>query len=1005
MNKRTALVLFLLSWISLRLPAQNTLVRNSDDELFRTGVELMNNEKYGAARDFFQRYISLHKRDLKSVDAEYFLAYCAMNLYHSDTESLFQAFLRNHPEHSRASLAYYDLGTFNYRNGSYQKAIEYFEKVDLAKLSPSQKVERDFKLGYSYFSQKQFDYAVPYFNEVKHTENKYTYSASYYAGYIEFRSGKYDEALTDLRKAEQNEGYRPLVPPIIANIYYWQGSYDELIAYSEKILASDDKSIQGKDDIFLLTADAYYMKQNYKKASEYFQKLLQQNKSKVTPEIRYRLGYSLYKNREVDAAAEQFKELAGNKDSLQQAAAYYLGVVYLNQGKKDYALTAFDLARKTSFSRGIQEEALFNYGKVSFDLRRYHEAISALRTFSREFPQSGHSAEVQELLSESFLRTSNYPEAISYIESLKVRSLRINAAYQKVTYYYGVQLYNNGQFEEAIKLFNKSAEFPIDKDTFLAANFWKGEAYSVLKDYPAAVNSYATVFQKAEEGNEYYLKSRYGIGYAYFNMKEYDKALPHFKKYTERLKNEKNRQFYYDALLRLADLHFYNKKYDQAVAAYDEAIAGRIHDADYAYFQKGVVDGIQRKNDEAEKSFDMVIQHYPQSVYHDDAMYEKAQLNFREGNFEKAEQLFTQLIEQKPGSPYIPYAYLRRAGVYTDLGKDDKGIADYEYILTNYISHPVADDALLGLQDLYNKTGRTEDLRKWEAEIEKVNPKNELLVTTKFNYGTNYYFAKKYKQAIEAFNNFINTYPDNGRVTEARYFLGNSYLSSGDTVNAEKNYNLVIDARDPNYTMPAVQRMAEIRFEKGKYEEAKPYYQILLANANSKVEKVDALVGLMISYYNMGAYDSTIYYGSQVKGVENASVDAESESLLYLGKAYYAKEDFGKATDYFLSTLNLAKDQNGAEAQYHIAEIQYRQKKYRQSLETIQQLSSAFSDYDYWIGKAFLLASENFIALNEKFQAKATLKSLIDNSPEKEIVEEARKKLEILEGKEKGAHE
>ena len=55
------------------------------------------------------------------------------------------------------------------------------------------------------------------------------------------------------------------------------------------------------------------------------------------------------------------------------------------------------------------------------------------------------------------------------------------------------------------------------------------------------------------------------------------------------------------------------------------------------------------------------------------------------------------------------------------------------------------------------------------------------------------------------------------------------------------------------------------------------------------------------------------------------------------------------------------------------------------------------SDYDEWLGKAFLLIADNYIALNELFQAKATINSVIEYSPVASIVEQAKLKLSDIE--------
>src|SRR5690606_4443261 len=105
--------------------------------------------------------------------------------------------------------------------------------------------------------------------------------------------------------------------------------------------------------------------------------------------------------------------------------------------------------------------------------------------------------------------------------------------------------------------------------------------------------------------------------------------------------------------------------------------------------------------------------------------------------------------------------------------------------------------------------------------------------------------------------------------------------------------------------------------------------------------------------------------------------------------------------DYFLTTLNTAKDENGAEAQSLIAEIQHKESQYKKSIETLYDLNTNFSIYEWWLGKSFSLIADNYVALDENFQARATLKSLIEKSPQKDIVDQAKNKLKAVEENER----
>jgi hypothetical protein len=208
-------------------------------------------------------------------------------------------------------------------------------------------------------------------------------------------------------------------------------------------------------------------------------------------------------------------------------------------------------------------------------------------------------------------------------------------------------------------------------------------------------------------------------------------------------------------------------------------------------------------------------------------------------------------------------------------------------------------------------------------------------------------------------------------------------------------------SNDPSFTMGnrVVARVAEIQFKQGQYEKAVPAYHRLEKLATSKKDKYSSWNGLMESFYLLAQYDSADIYARLIIEQGNINAAAQNKASLFLGKTAMAKGDYETAKDEFLNTLNAARDEYGAEAKYLLAQILYDQKQYKQSYETLLSLNNDFSSYDAWVGKSFLLMADNFVALDDIFQARATLQSL-EKFPIESVKEEARKKLKALEQRE-----
>jgi len=280
-------VVLLMEWSSV--VAQNTLYDRQEDQEFHAAVELMQKEKYGAARQAFDNYISSDSKSINKEEASYFRAFCALNLYHPDAEVLYQDFVENYNYHPRAGLAYYELGNFYFTREEYPKAIEYFEQVPLARIDQQKQLEARFKLAYAYFSHKEFDAALEKFDQVKTSSNRYSAAASYYAGYIEYKNGSYDQALVDLQRAETNESYAPLVPYMVANVYYKQERYDDLLKYVEEVLEKNPS--RNFNELNLLAGEAYFFKGDYENAALRYDTYAKDGK-KLPPDTRYKYAFA-----------------------------------------------------------------------------------------------------------------------------------------------------------------------------------------------------------------------------------------------------------------------------------------------------------------------------------------------------------------------------------------------------------------------------------------------------------------------------------------------------------------------------------------------------------------------------------------------------------------------------------------------------------------------------------------------------------------------------------------
>ena len=978
------------------LLAQDQLSQNKVEKLYRRGTELINHSNYGAARQVFADFLeAAPPTDSRRGEAEYYVAFSALSLGHKDGEKLIDDFIDHNPSSPKASTAYYDLANFFYGEANYVKASNYFKKVDFPALTLDQQSQGHFKWGYSYFNQKKLDEALEQFNFVKRQSNAYSPAANYYAGFIEYSKGKFDEALFDLKKAEASPAYAKIVPYIIANVYYRQGRFDTLLEYTNSL--KDRPDLANANDIAMLAAEAQYYKGDYKKALDSYQKYLDNN-AKPESGLLFRAGYANYVAGNTAKGIEYLDKAAAAKDTVSYYASYYLGILYLKQGNKQYAFNAFNYAKNNPKDKKLAEESSFQLAKVAYDAGKPDVAINEFERFLVSYPSSGHNVEVKELLAQAYVNGNNFNKAIEYIDALPNRNPYINQAYQKAAYLKGSELFNKGDYEQAVEYFSKSLEFPIDKQYVTLASYWSGEAYSIGKRYDQAVNSYSKIISLSGVDDDILLNTRYGLGYAYFNLEQYDKALTSFREFANR--GNKSTANYVDGLIRLADCYYVSKQYDEALTNYNRARTIGSPDNDYVLLQLGVIYGIQRKYADSRLQFADMIRAYPKSQYRDEALFQQAQFEIEQGNYQAAADGLSQLIRSGSNSRYIPYAFLRRGASFFNLKQYDRTIGDYTNVIQQFPSHPAAQEALIPLQEALNLSGRSGEFEKYLAIVKKSAPDNKGLEGLEFETAKNFYFDQQYQKAITSLNAFLSSYPQSAKMQEARYYVAESYYRLREYDKAFPIHKEL--SSDMSFSMAgkSIARVAEIEFKQGKYEDAIKSFHAVERMSSNKKDQNNAWSGLMESYYFTAQYDSADVYAKKILEQGNVNAGAQNKASLFLGKTAMARGDFETAKDEFLNTLNAARDEYGAEAKYLLAQIFFEQKDHKACYETLISLNNDFGTYQEWVGKSFLLLADNFTAMEDIFQAKATLQSLIDHFPLQNVKDEAKRKLTLLEQRE-----
>ncbi len=993
----TTLLMFCLPVIIM---GQKTSIYDQPEAGYRLAVELFNRKQYNAALNQFKKVIDkVDDKDSEiKINSRYYQAICAFELFHPDAENLLISFINKHPVHPKQSIASFQMGNLQYRNRNYEDALKWYAKVDMFDLNNEQTNEFKFKSGHSYFELDDYDNAKRKLFDVKDTNSVYYEPANYYYGHIAYTQHNYETALRSFKKLIDDSNFGMIVPYYITNIYHKQRRYDDLIEYAPAIL--EEASPNREIEIHRLLGDAYYSKKNYEKAIVYFEEYRRQTREKLTRDDHYQFAYSYYKINDYKNAINYFEPITTEEDSLAQNAYYLLADCYLKIDDKMAAKNALNAAKKMDFIPQIKQDALFKYAKLSYELsyNPFNEAILSFQKYIEDYPDSPRIDEAYEYLIDLFLTTRNYRYAMESMEKIEINTQRLKDAYQRIAYYRGVELFNNGDFETAIDYFNRSNKYPENNAIMAQSKYWTGEAKYRMGNYDEAIEIHNRfLVTPGAYSLDQYNRANYNIGYAYFRKEQYEKAIRAFRKFVT--DEAKDTRLLVDAQLRLGDSYFVTKNYRNAIDYYDKAIKRDIAESDYAMFQKSIALGAIGNYDEKANSLIGFLQKYPNSNYLSDAKYELANTYLVMDDPENALKHYSGVIDDHPNSNHVKSAMLKKGLIYYNSYEDEKALEQFKNVVENYRGTEQSQEALEAMKIVYVNLDRVDDYVEYTeglglSDITAVQRDSLTYVAAE-----NRYMEGDWVNAARSFENYLDKYPDGIFNIDANYYGAESYYRMGEYNHALTGYEYVANKRKSRFSEKATVRAASINYKLGNYADALSFYKQLEKIADHSENLSKAKIGQMRCFFKVEQYEQAIDVASKV--LENDKIIESIRQEAFMIKGYSAKElnQLDIAKNHFSSAATIRSNETSAEAKYNIALIEFRKGNYDNCEKLILDYVNTISAYEYWLAKMFILLADNYTQKGNLFQARHTLQSIIDNYDGPELASVARKKLEEIESK------
>ncbi len=993
--------------------AQETTVYTEAARAYKSGEELLAKGLFAKAQSEFETAINLllpvnetANRKLLAK-AEFYHAKCAVLMEQPDGEKLMLDFIRDYSPDPIANEALIEVANFYYNSRDYKKALEFYNKAPLSGLSKKQRAEVKFRQGYCLFVDQKFSAAKSRFRDIANYDSEYQAPANYYLGLCYFFDGDYNSSIKHLRVAERSRRYQPHIPYYLSQIYFAQRSYQELIDYAEPKL--NGRGLRNTTEISQLVGQSYFELGNYAKALDYLRYYAERSR-KMREEEFYQLGFTEYQMGNYKRAAQSFEELNGIDSKLGQSAMYYLADCHLRTGNKRAARTAFASAKRMDYDLQLQEEAKFNYAKLSYELKDSREAISTLQSFQ---PESKYYPDAQKLMSEIFLSYRDYQQAMEIIEKLPNKTPDIQESYQKVTFFRALQLLQKGDSEGATNLLNRSLQFPMDTKTKALAIFWQGDIAHREGQYETSIRKMDQFLTMArtlsglpDESSVF--TANYIQGYNYLKKENYTAAVNFFDETVASIKRNKSfiknkevsNDVLGDATVRAGDCYFKRNNYNRAVSYYDQAVNNRYTGFIYALYQKAVIEGLRGRTTEKILALERIPSDYPNSEYADDALFQLG-VTYQEINkLNNAAGPLRELVQNyREKSDLVNQALIQLGLISYNQGNLQAAINYYKQVFSNNPTPEEGKLALAALEEIYvQDLGQSDAYFAFLETIPGYKIDSDGRDAIDFKAAESQYERGNYARAIQEFTNYMRKHPNGINLLTAYYHRGESYTIQQQYDEGLADYEYVVNQGPSRYYVKALEKAAILAYNHSQnFQKAYDLYIKLEAASTNADMRFEAQLGAMRSAYRNGNTQAVYTMAGKVATHPNATADQKATANYYLGKISYDRRDFDNALSAFESVKSLSDNEQTAEARYLVADIYYQRRDLEKAQEICLNANKESSAYPYWVIKSIILLSDILAEKGQLYDARAALEAVLENyNDDPELVNIAQTKLNAI---------
>ena len=639
------------------------------------------------------------------------------------------------------------------------------------------------------------------------------------------------------------------------------------LAQESKIYTHDQKQYQD--------ALALYNDNQYQAAQTIFEKVKNSTKD---PETEANSAYyvanaavrlnQLGADRLMEDFVERYPTSTKRNSAFLDVADYYF-----ENGKYPYALKWYKKVDQSSMARNDKERFNFNMGYALFSSRKPKEAE---RYLSKVTTSAKYGSQAKYYLGYIAYQQDDYEGANERFDQITDQELLD----EKLSYYQADMNFKLGKFEEAIALAKKQLP-KSDRKEVSELNKIIGESYFNLKQYQEAIPYLEQYKGKRGKWNntDYYL-----LGYCYYKQADFANAIQQFNKIIGGTNSVSQNAYYH-----LAECYLKLDKKQEALNAFRNA-----SQMDFSpEMQKDAFLNYARLSYEIGNAYEPVpqvlssyLEQYPKDEHTQEIQELLVDSYITSKNFEGAMTLLEENRNYASKTTYQKVAFYR--GLELFLETDYAGAAErFKKSLS------VGEDALFKARANYWNAEAEYMLNRFDEALSNfmefrqnpVSNSTEEYKDLDYNLGYTYFKLRDYGNAIAYYKAYSDANSSGEKRSDAFVRLGDSYFVTSKYWPAIEAYNKALDANGPEKDYAAFQKALSYGFV-GKNDTKLEELNSFVTRFPRSSLKDDALFELGNSYVKSNQENLALQtYDRLISGYKGSTL--VPQALLRQGLVHY----------------------------------------------------------------------------------------------------------------------